>query len=84
LRFFEFGVKQSLPLDVNPECLVGELKTKINSYIQIPASHQELYIFMYGKFEQMGDECSLSFYQISEGQRLMLKSPHHVEKMAMG
>ena len=39
LRFFEFGVKQSLPLDVNPECLVSELKTKINSHIKTPANH---------------------------------------------
>ena len=26
LRYFEFGVKQSLPLDINPEFLVSELK----------------------------------------------------------
>ena len=36
LRNFEFGVKQSLPLDINPECLVHELKTIINSHIKIP------------------------------------------------
>lgn len=36
LRNFEFGVKQSLPLDINQECLIGELKTIINSHIKIP------------------------------------------------
>lgn len=30
----------------------------------------------YGKFELMIDECSLSFYNIKENQRILLKNPH--------
>ena len=67
LKYFEFGNKQSLPLDINPESLVSELKQQITNHIKIPANHQELYVYMYGKFEQMMDECSISFYEVKEG-----------------
>ena len=61
---------------------MSELKTMINSHIKIQPSHQDLYIFMYGKFEQMQDECSLSFYQVSEGQKIILKNPHYTEEVS--
>ena len=67
LKHFDHGVKCSLPLHVNTECLVSELKTKINSHIKIPPQHQELYVHMYGKFVLMSDDNSISFYEIKEG-----------------
>lgn len=30
----------------------------------------------------MQDECSLSFYQISEGQKIILKNPHYTEEVS--
>lgn len=78
LRHYDHGVRQTLELDINPECLVSDLKIKINSHIKIAAAAQELYIQMYGKFELMGDELSLNFYQIKEGQKISLKVLNYV------
>ena len=33
---------------------------------------------MYGKFELMGDDLSLNFYQIKEGQKISLKVLNYV------
>ena len=41
-------------------------------------------MFQYGKYEQMNDDCSVSFYGIVDGQRLVLKNPHYIEKLGMG
>ena len=70
-----------MQLDINQECLVSELKTMINSHLKIPPNHQELYIMLYGKYVQMQDECSLSFYQVQEGQRIILKNPHYADQI---
>lgn len=50
-KYFEFGEKKSLSLDVDPESLVSELKNLIFFHIKIQANHQELYIKLYDKYE---------------------------------
>jgi len=47
LRHFEFGIMQTLELEINPEILVSELKGMINSHMKIPPQYQQLFIHQY-------------------------------------
>jgi len=66
LKQFSHHKKLLKPLEVDPEMLVSELKLQIERELQIMAGHQDLFVQFHGKFEQMMDDCSLSFYQIQE------------------
>lgn len=61
-------------MEIDPEMLVSELKTQIEREMHFMASHFDLFVQYHGKYEQMTDDCSLSFYQIQEGQKIMLSA----------
>lgn len=74
LKQFSHSKKVLKVLEVDPEILVSELKIQIERELHFLASHLELFVHYHGKFEQMTDDCSLSFYQIQEGEKIMLSS----------
>lgn len=76
LKHFEFGVQQILPLHVDQDCLISELKAIINSHIKVPPKFQELYFQQYNKWELMVDDVNLGVYNIKQNQRIILKTPH--------
>ena len=53
---------QTKVLEIDPEMLVSELKTQIEREMHFMASHFDLFVQYHGKYEQMTDDISLSFY----------------------
>lgn len=70
-------MQQSLPLHVDQDIFVSELKAIIYSHIKIPPNFQELYFNQYNKWEKMVDDCNLGVYNIVQDQRIILKTPHY-------
>ena len=74
LKQFSHNKKVLKVLEIDPEMLVSELKTQIEREMHFLASHFDLFVQYHGKYEQMTDDISLSFYQIQEGQKIMLSA----------
>ena len=67
---------ETMVYEVNPEILVKDLKLMIELEISIPIDQQKLFIKMFGKRELMEDECSLSFYNIENGSKIICQALH--------
>ena len=74
LKQFSHSKKVLKVMEVDPEMLVSELKAQVERELHFMASHFELFVHYHGKYEQMTDDCSLSFYQIQEGEKIMLSA----------
>ena len=65
-----------MQIDIDPEFLVADLKRMIFARIGMEIRFQQLQINFHGKLETMNDECSLSFYNIKENDRIQLENIH--------
>jgi len=69
-----FGNQATLQIDIDPEFLVVDLKRMIFARIGMEVRFQQLQTTFHGKLETMNDECSLSFYNIKENDRVQLEN----------
>lgn len=73
-RQFTFTNYSTIAFDIDPECLVIDLKKMIFARLRVEIKVQILKINMYGKMEQMNDDCSLSFYDVKQGSYIYLEN----------
>lgn len=60
--------------DIDPESLVIDLKRMIFARTGMEVKYQQLQVKFHGVMETMNDECSLSFYNIKENDKIQLEN----------
>ena len=73
-RNFISGNYATMAFDIEPECMVIDLKRMIFARLRIDNQHQELKTKNHGVLETLNEECSLSFYNIKEGSFIFLEN----------
>lgn len=78
IRYYNVYALGSTPntevFDVDPECLVADLKQMIFARLRIEPKYLVLRVKNHGQFEMMNDELSIGFYNVKDGGYIYLEN----------